>query len=130
MMSAGRMRLACKAVLPGSCLLIIAGALSAGPWSTQTAGAKTVTTTCQDSSADAATLNAAIASSHPGDQILISGHCLLTSPITLLGDRSYLGGSRTGTVLQQASGANLPYLMQGVTTVVTGNDGGGPVSPG
>lgn len=26
--------------------------------------------------------------------------------------------------------ANLPYLMQGVTTVVTGNDGGGPVHPG
>jgi N-acyl-D-aspartate/D-glutamate deacylase len=25
--------------------------------------------------------------------------------------------------------ANLPYLMQGVTTVVTGNDGGGPISP-
>jgi len=25
--------------------------------------------------------------------------------------------------------ANLPYLMQGVTTVVTGNDGGGPLSP-
>jgi N-acyl-D-aspartate/D-glutamate deacylase len=24
---------------------------------------------------------------------------------------------------------NLPYLMQGVTTVVTGNDGGGPISP-
>jgi len=25
--------------------------------------------------------------------------------------------------------SNLPYLMQGVTTVVTGNDGGGPISP-
>jgi N-acyl-D-aspartate/D-glutamate deacylase len=25
--------------------------------------------------------------------------------------------------------ANLPYLMQGVTTVITGNDGGGPLSP-
>jgi N-acyl-D-amino-acid deacylase len=26
--------------------------------------------------------------------------------------------------------ANLPYLMQGVTTVITGNDGGGPVETG
>src|SRR5215467_8510971 len=29
----------------------------------------------------------------------------------------------------QGRNTNLPYLMQGVTTVVTGNDGGGPISP-
>ena len=126
MKSAKRMRLACKVAVPGSCLLIIAGALSVSPWSTQTAGAKTITTTCQDGSADAATLNAAITGSHPGDQILISGHCLLTSPVTLLGDRSYQGGSRTGTVLQQASGANLSYLLASDTYVSNSDVTGDP----
>ena len=73
--------------------------------------AQTITATCADSSTDSATLNAAITASRPGDQIIISGQCLLTAPITLLGNRSYMGGSRTGTGLQQANSANLPYLL-------------------
>jgi hypothetical protein len=92
-------------------LLLAALAIAVSPWPAQQARAQTITTTCINRSSDAATLNAAISSSHPGDQILISGQCLLTAPITLLGDRSYLGGSRTGTILMQASGANLGYLL-------------------
>jgi parallel beta-helix repeat protein len=84
--------------------------LAAGPGSPR-ADAQTITTTCANASSDAATLNAAITASHAGDQILISGQCLLTAPVTLLGDRSYAGGSRTGTVLKQAAGANLSYLL-------------------
>jgi putative cofactor-binding repeat protein len=91
--------------------LLTALAIALGPWSAQNASAQTITATCGDKSTDAATLNAAIAGSHAGDQIIISGQCLLTAPITLLGDRSYQGGSRTGTVLAQANSANLPYLL-------------------
>ena len=94
-----------------SLLLLAAFAIALSPWSAQNASAQTVTATCADNSTDSATLNAAITGSHAGDQIIISGQCLLTSPITLLGDRSYMGGSRTGTVLQQANSANLPYLL-------------------
>ena len=94
-----------------SLLLLAACVIALGPWSAQHASAQTITTTCADNSTDSATLNAAITASHPGDQIIISGQCLLTAPITLLGNRSYQGGSRTGTVLQQANSANLPYLL-------------------
>src|SRR5579875_1265963 len=109
-------------------LLAAAVAVALAPGDMSAAHAKTVPATCADTRTDAATLNSAIASSKPGDQILISGTCLLTAPITLEGDRSYLGGSRTGTVLQQAKGANLPYLLASDTYV--GNDSytGDPVS--
>jgi hypothetical protein len=102
--------------------LLLAAALGAalGPWAASTASAKTITATCAGNSTDAATLNAAISGSSAGDQIMISGSCLLTAPVTLIGDRSYEGGSRTGTVLQQAAGANLPYLLASDTYV--GND--------
>jgi hypothetical protein len=97
-----------------------------GPASIPAANAKTITATCADNSTDAATLNSAISGSGAGDQILISGTCLLTAPITLLGNRSYEGGSRTGTVLQQASGANLPYLLASDTYVSNANYTGLP----
>ncbi len=88
-----------------SLLLLAACVLALGPWSAQNASAQTITTTCADKSTDSATLNAAITASHPGDQIIISGQCLLTAPITLLGNRSYLGGSRATVAIQQASAA-------------------------
>ena len=94
-----------------SLLLLAAVAVALSPWSAQNANAQTITTTCADNGTDSATLNSAIAGSQAGDQIVISGQCLLTAPITLLGNRSYMGGSRTGTVLQQAKGANLSYLL-------------------
>lgn len=99
--------------------------LALGPW-TPRADAQTVTTTCANASSDAATLNAAIAGSHAGDQLLISGQCLLTAPVKLLGDRSYTGGSRAGTVLKQASGANLGYLLASDTYVSNSSFTGDP----
>jgi hypothetical protein len=92
-------------------LLLAALAMAVSPWSTQQARAQTITAACASKSSDSATLNSVISSSHAGDQILISGQCLLTAPVTLLGNRSYLGGSRTGTVLRQASSANLGFLL-------------------
>jgi hypothetical protein len=64
-----------------------------------------------DSPADADAINSAIAQSPEGAEIVFRGRFLLTRPIRLLGNRSYRGESRTGTVLKQADGANLPALM-------------------
>lgn len=73
------------------------------------AGAIVVTGT--NSPGDAARINAAIAASPEGAEVMIRGACLIDEPIRLLGNRSYRGESRTGTVLKQADGANLVALM-------------------
>lgn len=117
-----------RAAVGAGFLLAGAVAVALGPGDTSAAHAKTVTATCADARSDAATLNAAISGSKAGDQILISGTCLLTAPVTLLGDRSYEGGSRTGTVLRQASGANLPYLLASDTYVHNDSYTGDPVT--
>ncbi len=61
--------------------------------------------------ADADTINAAIAASPVGAEIVIRGKCLINKTIRLLDDRSYRGESRTGTILEQADGANLVALL-------------------
>ncbi len=61
--------------------------------------------------ADADTINASIAASPVGAEIVIRGKCLINKPIRLLDDRSYRGESRTGTILKQADGANLVALL-------------------
>jgi hypothetical protein len=61
--------------------------------------------------ADAAAINAAIAASPEGAEIVIRGPCLINQTIRLLGNRSYRGESRAGTVLKQADGANLLALV-------------------
>ena len=60
---------------------------------------------------DADTINAAIAASPRGAEIVIRGPCLINKTIRLLDNRSYRGESRTGTLLKQADGANLVALM-------------------
>lgn len=75
------------------------------------AHANRVTATCNNTTADAATLNTAISNSSIGDEIFIQGPCLINAMITLKGDRSYSGYSRTGTVLQQATGSNLTAIL-------------------
>ena len=60
---------------------------------------------------DAATINAAIAGSPTGSEIVLRGQFLISEPIRLLGERSYRGESRSGTVLKQADGANLPAVV-------------------
>lgn len=58
--------------------------------------------TCTGRAADAATLQRAINASPPGAAIGIKGGtCLLNRGITLPGNRTYAGGSTTGTVLKQ-----------------------------
>jgi hypothetical protein len=70
----------------------------------------TVVVECADVVSDDERLNAAIAGSPAGAEIVISGRCSIDGTIRLLGDRSYRGTSRTGTVIRQADGANLAAL--------------------
>jgi hypothetical protein len=66
---------------------------------------------CANSPSDASHINLAIANSAMGDEILISGQCMINQTIKLLGDRSYRGTSRSGTILKQTDGANLSALL-------------------
>lgn len=66
---------------------------------------------CHNASTDAADINWAILNSAVGDEIVISGTCQINQVIRLLGDRSYRGTSRTGTILKQADGANLMAIL-------------------
>ena len=75
------------------------------------ANAAVLTATCTGKSADAATIQKAINASATGDEIVIDGPCLISKTIKLLGDRTYQGQNRTGTILQQASGVNLPAIL-------------------
>jgi len=79
--------------------------------SSAAAFAAQVNVTCTNTIADAVRLNTAIENSHSGDRIQIHGTCLLNATIVLLGDRTYEGDSRTGTIFRQASGSNLPALL-------------------
>jgi hypothetical protein len=70
-----------------------------------------VNVTCGNTTADAGKLNTAIENSHEGDLIQIHGACLVNATVVMLGNRTYSGDSRTGTIIQQASGANLAALV-------------------
>jgi hypothetical protein len=70
-----------------------------------------VNLTCKNAVTDTATLNQGISASSAGDEIRIHGQCLINDTITLRGDRSYIGDSRTGTIITQASGSNLVAML-------------------
>ena len=61
-------------------------------------------------SVDTKLLLSAIHESAAGDRIAIHGKCTVNETIPLLGDRSYVGDSRSGTIITQADGANLVAL--------------------
>ncbi len=96
----------CRFHFSASSLLFLIGVLASTP-----AQGRVVAVRCSSNLRDGALLNQSIANSQVGDQIMISGTCLINQTIVLLGDRSYLGESRTGTILRQAGGANLPALV-------------------
>jgi Right handed beta helix region len=77
----------------------------------QQAEATKVLAECSNSTTDASVINAAVASSDQGDEIVISGQCLINETIRIVGERSYRGESRTGTVLRQADNANLTAIL-------------------
>lgn len=75
---------------------------ASGPSAARAGAPSDVIVSCVDRPSDAATLQRAIDASPSGAAIGIKGGtCLLTRPITMPGDRTYAGGSTTGTVLRQ-----------------------------
>ncbi len=111
-------------------LLVALAALLGRVDGPEPASAKRVTAQCSNSPSDAAEINAAIASSNVGDEIVIEGQCLIDQTIELLGDRSYSGESRTGTVLRQADGANLDAILASDSYLENSRYTGTPVSIG
>ncbi len=104
------------------------------PFTTETATASLsgtggqVHVDCTNALSDGKVINTAIQGSAVGDEIIISGQCLIDQTIKLLGDRSYRGTSRTGTILKQADGSNLPALMASDTYLENLEWTGTPVS--
>ncbi len=87
-----------------------------------------VNVTCTNTLDDANVLNTAISNSPTGSEIIIQGTCLIDKTIKLLGDRSYRGLSRTGTVLKQADRADLVALLASDTFLENQSWTGTPVS--
>ncbi|MEU6998165.1 hypothetical protein [Nonomuraea sp. NPDC046570] len=81
------------------------------------ASAARVDATCGNTATDAATLQAAIDSSHEGDEIVIKGPCLINATISLLDRRTYRGDAKAGAVIKQADGANLPAMLASASWV-------------
>ncbi|WP_257449718.1 right-handed parallel beta-helix repeat-containing protein [Archangium lipolyticum] len=87
-----------------------------------------VPVSCNNTVSDDETLNAAVAASSVGDELVISGPCLINSTIRLRGQRAYRGGEPSGTVIRQANGANLAALMANDTWLDAQTYTGNPVS--
>ncbi|MBP2336130.1 right-handed parallel beta-helix repeat-containing protein [Saccharothrix coeruleofusca] len=66
---------------------------------------------CQNNTGDDERINAAVAASAPGDELVLNGTCLINGTVRLVGERTYRGLSRTGTVIRQAPGANLDAML-------------------
>ena len=87
----------------------------------------TMSVTCTNSTSDAANLQQAINSSRPGAAIEIKGGtCLLTRGINLLGNRTYIGANKTGTVLKQDG--DMGYVLAADTYVNNSPATGQPIS--
>lgn len=82
---------------------------------------------CSDGSQDARNINYAISNSVVGSKINIHGTCLINQTIILKGDRTYVGDSRTGTILREAAGANLAAIVASDSWVSDSSTTGDPV---
>lgn len=107
----GIMRLSGTVTLCGLLACVASGAADPTPEPAPAAAALPIVVVGTNTLADAAAINAAIAGSPVGAEIAIRGPCLINQTIRLLGQRSYRGESRSGTVLKQAPGANLTALV-------------------
>jgi hypothetical protein len=87
----------------------------------------TASVTCRNDASDADRLQQAINSSPAGAAIGIKGGtCLLTKGISLPGDRTYVGASRTGTVLRQDGG--MGYVLASSAYVDNSSTTGQPLA--
>ncbi|MBV9795029.1 MAG: right-handed parallel beta-helix repeat-containing protein [Actinobacteria bacterium] len=107
------------------------GTTASSPPSSTSSTAVPVTATikvaCQDNSGDAARMQQAINGSPAGSAIEFEGGtCLLTKGLTLPGDRTYTGGSTTGTVLKQDGSA--AYVLASTSYVDSNTTTGDPLA--
>lgn len=113
------------ALLGAACVQVMAPAVTqTGP----PTGPASSTVECVGDAGDSAALNAAVADSPATSEIVISGTCLLTETVMLVGGRTYRGSSRTGSVLRQADGANLPALLASDSYLRNSSGTGQPVT--
>ncbi|MBW4721310.1 right-handed parallel beta-helix repeat-containing protein [Saccharothrix obliqua] len=87
--------------------VVLAGVLTSGA---AHAGGRT-NLLCRNDTGDDERINAATAASAPGDEIVLTGTCLVDGTVRLASDRTYRGVSRSGTVVRQAPGANLDAML-------------------
>ena len=92
-----------------------------------TGWASQIDVTCGNTAADTTKLDTVIRQSHSGDRIQIHGVCSIDKTITLFGDRSYEGDSRTGTILRQANGTNLTAMLASDSWTENVNYTGDPI---
>lgn len=83
---------------------------SSAPTNGQVSAADEGEVVCTNTTGDDDAINSAIAASVPGQEIVISGTCLINGTIRLAGERTYRGKSRAGTVIRQADGADLDAM--------------------
>jgi hypothetical protein len=113
----------------GLLAVITAAAAIAAIGSSHPASAAVVPASCaNNASTDTGMLRTAINGSHAGDEIVIQGTCLVNGTISLLGDRTYRGQSRSGTVVREANGANLPALLASDSWVSNDSTTGAPIT--
>ncbi|CAM3423436.1 right-handed parallel beta-helix repeat-containing protein [Kibdelosporangium persicum] len=104
--------------------LVVASAPSSG----RVVQAQASTVACTNTTNDDEAINNATAASVPGDEIVITGKCLINGTIRLAGERSYRGESRAGTVIRQADGANLDAMLASDTYLDNVDYTGAPVT--
>lgn len=66
---------------------------------------------CANDTGDDERINAALSGTAAGGEVVLTGTCLINGTIRLVSDRTLRGTSRTGTVIQQAAGANLDAML-------------------
>ena len=91
--------------------MLVVAAVAAVLSSGQAWGDERVDLLCANNTGDDERINAALGSTTSGGEVVLTGTCLIDGTIRLVGDRTLRGTSRTGTVIQQAAGANLDAML-------------------
>jgi len=83
---------------------------------------------CANNTGDDERINTALGATTSGGEVVLTGTCLIDGTIRLVGDRTLRGTSRTGTVIQQAAGANLDAMLASDTYLDNVSWTGAPVA--
>lgn len=111
-----------RTVWLGVTIALVAVVLSGG----QAWGAERIDVLCANDTGDDERINAALGGS--AREVVLTGTCLIDGTIRLEGHRTLRGESRTGTVIQQAAGANLDAMLASDTYLDNDPFTGSPVA--